>query len=71
MIGELGTFSNDQYWVKINEQIKIYSLTDKNSIVISTGDLKDKGDKVHFDSESQRLLGQRFANGYINKVACP
>jgi hypothetical protein len=71
IIGELGAYSNDQYWLKINDQINLYSLIDSNSIVISTNDLKDKGDKVHFNSEGQRLLGQRFANGYINKITCP
>ena len=71
MIGELGAYSNDPYWLKINDQIKLYSLIDSNSIVISTSDLKDKGDKVHFNSEGQRLLGQRFATGYINKIGCP
>jgi hypothetical protein len=67
LIGQVGSYSGDEYWLKINEQIKRYSLSDTNSIIISTSDLKDKGDKVHFNSESQRLLGKRFADGYINK----
>ena len=38
---------------------------DPYSFVISTYDLKDKGDKVHFDSEGQRIMGERFAKEYI------
>ena len=32
-----------------------------------TFDLKDKGDKIHFNSEGQRIMGQRFAIEYLNK----
>lgn len=66
LIGKLGTFSNNnENWMKINEQIKLYSSTDSNALIINTSDLNDKGDKVHFNSEGQRILGQRFANEYI------
>jgi predicted thioredoxin/glutaredoxin len=65
IIGELGTFSdNDDGWQKINEKIKVYIKTDSNAHLISTSDLKDKGDKIHFDSESQRKLGKRFAEEF-------
>lgn len=66
LIGELGSYSkNKDYWMKINEQIGFYALTDSNSVIVKTFDLNDKGDKIHFDSESQRILGKRFANEYI------
>jgi hypothetical protein len=66
LIGKLGAFSNNNgNWMKINEQINLYSLTDSNVLIINTSDLSDKGDKVHFNSEGQRILGQRFANEYI------
>ena len=67
LIGELGSYSNNTNWLKINEQIKLYSLTDSNSIIIDTSDLKDKGDKVHFNSEGQRSLGQRFGKEFLKK----
>ncbi|MCE5345511.1 MAG: sialate O-acetylesterase [Bacteroidales bacterium] len=69
LIGELGSYSeNNENWKKINEQIRLYSSTDNNTIIISTTDLKEKGDKVHFNSEGQRMMGQRFADGYISKI---
>lgn len=69
LIGELGSYSNNkEYWRKINEQIKRYTSADSYSRVISTSDLKDKGDMLHFNSEGQRLMGQRFANEYIQMI---
>lgn len=66
LIGELGVFSEDnKNWQKINEQIRLYASTDSNAIIIKTSDLKEKGDKVHFNSEGQRILGKRFADEYI------
>jgi Carbohydrate esterase, sialic acid-specific acetylesterase len=72
MIGELGSFSkNNDNWQKINKQIKVYASKDRNASGIKTSDLKDKGDKVHFDSQGQRTLGQRFAKKYIRKHKQP
>lgn len=66
LVGELGTYSkNHESWMAINHKIKTYALRDKNTAIINTSDLKDKGDKVHFDSESLRILGKRFADAYI------
>ena len=68
LIGELGSFSKDpENWQLINQAVKTYSATDSNTVIISTADLKDKGDKIHFNSEGQRIMGQRFANAYIQK----
>jgi hypothetical protein len=65
LIGELGTFYEDnENCQKINKQIRLYGSTDNNSIIIKTSDLKEKGDKLHFNSESLRILGQRFADEY-------
>lgn len=62
LIGELGAFSNDnQNWQRINDIINSYSEIDNNCSVISTSDLQDKGDKIHFNSEAQRTMGERFA----------
>jgi len=66
LIGELGSYSdNNNYWSLINKQIESYVSTDNNAYVIKTNDLKDKGDKVHFNSIGQRLLGQRFAKAFL------
>src|SRR6188508_2031848 len=63
LIGELGSFSNNPAdFNLINKAIHDYAAEDKNSAVISTKDLKDKGDHLHFDSGGQRTMGKRFAN---------
>ncbi|MDD4143270.1 MAG: sialate O-acetylesterase [Prolixibacteraceae bacterium] len=68
-IGELGTFSKtDDSWQAINKQIHSYVMTDKNAFVITTKDLKDKGDRVHFNSVGQRLMGQRFAKAFVRAL---
>jgi hypothetical protein len=74
LIGELGSFSKDpENWQLINQAVQNYCATDSKTVIISTADLKDKGDKIHFNSEGQRILGQRFANAYIQKfkIASP
>lgn len=66
-IGELGSFSeNPINFDLINKQIQAYAAEDKNSRVISTKDLKDKGDRLHFDSKGQRMIGKRFAEAYLS-----
>jgi hypothetical protein len=68
LIGGLGSFAkNDESWQEINRKIKDYLKTDSNSYLISSADLKHKGDSIHFDSEGQRILGQRFANEFIRQ----
>ena len=66
LLGELGAFSENRYFQSINDQIKNYALT-HNLILIKTSDLNHGGDKLHFNSEGQRLLGQRFADEYIKR----
>lgn len=67
LLGELGSFSNNPAdFNLINKAIHDYAAEDKNSRVISTKDLKDKGDHLHFDSEGQRTMGKRFANAYLS-----
>ncbi len=66
LIAEIGgQFKYFENWKKINEQIKAYTLNDKFSRLVITSDLKDKGDKVHFNSKSQRIIGRRFAKSYL------
>jgi len=68
LLGELGSYSKDkENWKLLNQVIIDYSLQDKNTAVITTSDLEDKGDSLHFNSAGQRILGQRFAEAYIKK----
>jgi hypothetical protein len=69
LMGELGSFSKDkEHFSLINKAIHDYSSEDKNTAVISTGDLQDKGDNLHFNSKSQRIMGRRFAEAYLKKI---
>jgi len=66
VIGELGSYSENQTnWDLINKSIHIYAAEDKNTIVVDTQDLKPKEDKIHFNSEGQRLMGERMAVKYL------
>jgi hypothetical protein len=65
LIGELGSFSKNPNWPVINQIINEYTSEDPNSITITTKELKDKGDQLHFNSKSQRIMGQKFAKAYI------
>ncbi|MCK0145953.1 sialate O-acetylesterase [Arenibacter sp. F26102] len=61
VIGQLGSYSTNPLWSKINDHIKYYVSTDPFAGLINTSDLKEKGDKVHFNSEAQRIMGERYA----------
>lgn len=67
ILGELGSFSdnNPANFNLLNQEIHKYVAEDKRSAVISTKDLKDKGDHLHFDSKGQREMGKRFAEAYL------
>lgn len=66
--GKLGEFlaleskeKTPVYWPLVNEQLaSIPARVPKTAVVESTG-LKDKGDKVHFDTPSLRTFGERYA----------
>jgi hypothetical protein len=65
--GELGLFlatekdGKPSYWPVVNEQIASLPSRVKNAAVVSSKDLKHKGDGVHFDSSSLRGFGRRYA----------
>ena len=66
IIGKLGSFSSNQVrWDAINATIKDYASLDKNAWVVETADLKAKDDKIHFDSEGQRVMGARMADMFL------
>ena len=72
IVGELGTFMLPQEvqekWDSINMIIHESANLDSNRFVISTQDLTHKGDHIHFDSKSQREIGNRFAKKYVEEV---
>ena len=66
IVGELGSYSNSKAnWALLNNEISKYVAEDKNCRLITTKDLRDKGDHIHFDSEGQREMGKRFAEAWF------
>jgi len=66
LLGELGSYAKNQHqWDLITKAIHSYSVNDVHTMVISALDFQHKGDRLHFDSESQRLMGKRFADVYL------
>jgi len=69
LVGELGDYAEPEErnhdWNALNEILHNMASTDKNMFIISSKGLKCKPDKIHFDSESQRELGRRFAEHYL------
>ena len=70
--GELGSFSPDKerniLWGMINRKIEEVAHQDPNLILVRTGDLKAKSDNVHFNAQSQRTLGIRYAKAYLQLI---
>lgn len=71
-VGELGSYPvKDDIRLnchKINYDIIQITESDKNTYLIHTEDLTFKEDHVHFDSKSQRILGERYAQKFLNIV---
>ncbi len=72
ILGEIGEFSPDPakkaLTQKMNETIHDFVKTRKNYSYIKTTDLNHKGDNLHFDSASQRKMGERYAGQYWELV---
>jgi len=69
LAGELGSYSSDnENWKLINEEINDVAKKDSTVYIISTIDLTDKGDKVHFNSEGQRKMGERMAVKFMSTL---
>lgn len=68
LLGELGNFTNEdnqRYRTMINESIHRVATSMENVFVISAKGLTHKGDSLHFNSASQRLMGERFAAKFL------
>ena len=69
IMGELGNFirpgNETKQWKSINTIINNYASTQKYTLMIKTGDLKHKGDSLHFNSQAQRTMGKRYAEAYL------
>ncbi|MEO8404252.1 MAG: sialate O-acetylesterase [Chitinophagaceae bacterium] len=62
--GQLATFLNKKenpHSPDVNNDLEKIAITDHHFYIIHTGDLTPKSDTLHFDSRSQRMMGERFA----------
>jgi hypothetical protein len=62
--GQLGSFldrKTNPFADSINNDLKKLSSSYKNFYVINTSDFTPKPDSIHFNSHSQRIMGERFA----------
>ncbi|UBM59079.1 sialate O-acetylesterase [Marinilongibacter aquaticus] len=67
ILGELGAYSKHKpAWKGINAQIEAYGQTDPLVRIVHTADLEHKGDFIHFNTESVRKLGKRYAQTFID-----
>ncbi|MDP4269036.1 MAG: sialate O-acetylesterase [Bacteroidota bacterium] len=68
LIGELGSYSKTpELFARMNEQTRLYSVSDCFTSVIATADFQHRGDFLHFNSAGQREMGKRFAREYVRK----
>jgi hypothetical protein len=66
VIGEIGIFTEGaEYKKMMNQAIHHFANTQPNVACVTTNDFRHKGDKLHFDSESQRMMGVRMAHAYL------
>lgn len=69
--GQLGQFA-EAPWTEYRQQVdaahRALPAKVKNTAFVSSDGLSHKGDKVHFDSESYRELGRRYAKAYLELV---
>ncbi len=68
ILGELGSFEIPEEeklrYQSINHIMHVYANGDPYSEVIATEDLDDKGDELHFNSSSLRIMGERYAKKF-------
>jgi len=74
LVGQLGQFAGNP-WNDAKKQVdqahRELPTKVKQTAFVSSDDLKDKGDKVHFDSASLRTFGKRYAEAYGKLIAKP
>lgn len=68
--GGIAVFGKDTVWKNVvNTSIAAYAKGDKRTFIIQTDDFRDKGDMVHFDAASQRMMGRRMAEAFLQTGA--
>ncbi len=65
--GELGNFNSENLadTEKFNAVLQDLTKTVKGYVCVSSRGFKDRGDHLHFNAESARILGQRYAEAML------
>ena len=67
--GQLGTFygiePRNEFKAPVDQATRDLPKKVPHTAFVSSEGLTDKGDKTHFDSDSYRKLGQRYADAYL------
>lgn len=73
IMGELGIFSenikNTNEYLIINGIMSDIASEDPNIELVSSCGLKANSDNIHFDGESQRVMGKRYANAFFALIS--
>ncbi|HAR39094.1 MAG TPA: hypothetical protein DCS09_11275 [Porphyromonadaceae bacterium] len=57
-----------QAWADVNKIIHKVVEGDNNAAIVETGDLTSNPDFIHFDAPSQRIMGERYAEAYLQRT---
>ena len=69
--GQLGRFDGSpwsEFKTQVDQAHRALPANVPHTAFVSAEGLKDKGDKTHFDSDSYREFGRRYAAAYLNLV---
>jgi pimeloyl-ACP methyl ester carboxylesterase len=69
--GQLGKFADapwNEFKVEVDRVHRELPAKVKGTAFVSAEGLNHKGDKVHFDADSYRMFGQRYAEAYLQLV---
>jgi len=68
IIGQLGHFAGkpwDEFQLQMDQTLRDMTNRVQHTAFVSAEGLTDRGDKLHFNSESYRELGKRYATAYL------
>lgn len=74
IIGELGRFykhRNGESIDAFNKSLRGFAEKEPNCVCVSSENLTHRGDNVHFDTNSLRELGRRYAAAYLQFTGTP
>ena len=75
IVGELGAYLSERpdfpHYRTVNAELRNIPDALPYSAFVSGEGLNDKGDNLHYDARSLRILGQRYADAYLGLQSNP